>query len=177
MNIFPTHRDPFKAAEALDDKRIVRQASEVVIMLGGVMPLMGMASPYAVTRQPGHKLNKWLLAETDNFRWTMEYAYACNVLYRQIYGRANACTEPLLAIRRTFIQEASRASWPVSPGGMIAPPKPATFCNAASNKKLGLDFTSAPDTIKAYRAYLVARWGLDRRAPTWTGRQPPLWRK
>lgn len=139
-------------------------------MLGGVLPLLDLPSPYKVTRQPGHKLNKWLLASSDNFRWAAEYAYTCNVIYRQVYGKTCVCVEPLLEIRRTYIERART-------GNMLAPPKPVSFCNAASNKAMGLDFTSAPDTIKAYRAYLVARWGLDRRAPTWTGRQPPLWRK
>lgn len=173
MNIFPTHADPFKAAKALDDKRIVRQASEVVIMLGGVLPLLDLPSPYKVTRQPGHKLNKWLLASSDNFRWTAEYAYACNLIYREVYGKTCVCAAELLKIRETFTRGAGRAG---VPGGMLLPPKPTEFCNAARHKAMGLDFTHMPDPVAAYQAYLRARWERDTRPPTWTGRKAPSWR-
>lgn len=172
MNIFPTHADPFKAAQALDDKRIVRQASEVVIMLGGVLPLLDLPSPYKATRQPGHKLNKWLLASADNFRWAAEYAYACNLLYRKIYGKTCVCAAELLKIRETFTRHAGRQG---VVGNMLQPPRPAEFCNAARHRAMGLDFTGIPDVLEAYRQYLNARWTTDARAPTWQGRERPRW--
>lgn len=137
-------------------------------MLGGVLPLLDLPSPYKVTRQPGHKLNKWLLASSDNFRWAAEYAYACNVIYRQVYGKTCVCVEPLLEIRRTYIERART-------GNMLAPPKPTEFCNAARHKTMGLDFTGIPDTSEAYRQYLNARWARDAKAPTWQGRERPRW--
>jgi len=171
MNIFPTERSAFKAAAALDDKRLVRQASEAVIMLGGVLPLLDLPSPYKVTRQPRHKINQWLLESSDNFRWAVEYAYACNVLYRQAYGRTCVCAAPLLEIRKTYIRHIAGS------GAFMAPPRPATFCNAASNKARGLDFSAVVDTRDAYRQYLNARWRLDKRLPTWTGRETPKWKE
>jgi hypothetical protein len=50
--------------------------------------------------------------------------------------------------------------------------EPKRFCNAASNKTLGLDFTHVADVHDAYRQYLLARWAIADTRPTWREAAP-----
>lgn len=170
MNLFPTDRGAFASAMALDDKRVVRQASEVVVILGSVNALLGIGSPYKATHQPNHKIIKWLL-DPVNWGWTYNYALACNLLYRDIYKRECICHEKLRDMRLPHMHH-----FELDHLTHLAEARPSAFCNAASNKKLGLDFTSMLNTQEAYKAYLRARWERDTRPPTWTGREAPAWR-
>ena len=169
MNIFPTDRSGFASAKALDDKRVVRQASEVVVLLGAVAALDGIPSPYKPSHQPGHDLVRWL-REPEHWRWTYDYALACNLLYSQLYGRECACLAKLYELKKAYA-----AARPVE-GNHLLPARPATFANCASSKEQGLSFRHVADVHDAYRQYLNARWASDKRAPVWTGRDPPAWR-
>lgn len=173
MNIFPTHPDAFDSALALDDKRLVRQASEVVVLLGNVAALQGIPSPYKPHPTPNHPLVKWLLEDPHNWRWTASYAHACNLLYRDTYGRECVCLSKLRDLRAAhtahYRAQHGDARW-------MGEARPIVFCNAASNKALRLDFTHVEDVHDAYRQYLNARWAGDKRAAVWSKRSPPIWR-
>lgn len=170
MNIFPTDRSAYRSAMALDDKRIVRQASEVVVILGAVAALQGIPSPYKEHHQPAHKLIRWLL-DPEAWRWTAEYAHACNLLYRDIYGKECVCLPKLRDLRGEHMRHHGYGTKRV-----ILPPHPEVFANCASNRSLGLDFTHVLDVHAAYRLYLRARWAGDKRPPVWSKRTPPIWR-
>ena len=167
MNIFPTDRSAFASAKALDDKRLVRQASETVVLLGNVLALCDLPSAgYKPHRQPGHGLVQWL-GNPVNWSWAADYAYACNLLYRELYGRECVCEAKLREMRASAIKADRR---------YMLPATPTEFFNGASNKALGLSFRHMPDPIEAYRCYLRARWAGDKRAPVWSGRPEPEWR-
>lgn len=157
MNIFPTDPCPHTSAMALDDKRVVRQASEVVLMLAGAQALLGESSFYKPF-QPAHPLMHWLL-KPRNWWWASEYARSCNVLYTTIYGRVCVCWETLEQMRKLRHEL----------------PTPTKFCNMASNRSLGLCFKHVEDPHEAYRKYLQARWDRDRFMPVWSDRLPPVW--
>jgi hypothetical protein len=173
MNIFPTSNSAAASAAALDDKRLVRQASEVPIMLCSVNALDGIPSPYKANHQPGHKLVVWLRAEPVNWVWTYVYAAECMALYRARYRRDIACTAALgEALAQRLIYFEARG-WSL-PKVFLPADVPNPFCNAASNKSLGLDFTRVQDVHSAYRQYLLARWALAKTPPTWRD-GPPAW--
>lgn len=171
MNIFPSSDSAFESARALDDKRIVRQASEVVVLLGNVGALIGFPSPYKPHPQPANELVKWLLVP-ENWRWTAEYAHACNLIYRDTYGRECVCLPKLRRLRSAHIHH-----YRYHENKFLLAARPSSFPNLASNASLGLNFRHITNPHEAYRQYLNARWASDKLQPTWRGRTPPEWYK
>ena len=167
MNIFPTDRSAFASAMALDDKRVVRQASEAVIILSTAVHSICGVSPYK-PHQPQHKLIRWMCAAPENLLWSYNYALGCNLEYTGRYKR-ECVSYPLLLTMAPAVQDFFE-------GAAMCTDQCAGFANCASNKALSLDFTGTADTIVAYRDYLRARWERDTRPPTWTGREAPTWR-
>jgi len=170
VNIFPTSNSPWASAEALDDKRLVRQASEAVIILSTACAVLDLPAPYGV-HQPEHGLIQWLAADPRQWLWGWHYALACNLLYTKTYGRRCVSEQYLDAMIADHRVRFGRMEW-----CKRDKPPAFTFHNAASNQALGLDFRDVPDTLEAYRLYLSARWLLDKRPPVWTGRPMPGWR-
>lgn len=164
MNLFPTERSPFACAIALDDKRVVRQASEAIIILSTAAHVLGKTTHYA-PHQPEHDLIKWLTACEANYAWGYNYALACNLEYQNRYKHE--------CLSFKYLRPLHDAHPPV--GKRLLPPRPELFFNCASNKALGICFRHIVDPLAAYRLYLIERWQRDKRPPTWTGRERPLW--
>lgn len=179
MNIFATDPDPRKAADALDDKRIVKMIVESAQMLSTAIHEMspkvwqfllsesqdiatyqGYKTIYFPTHV-NHPCNVWVRETVDNFSWLYSHASRMLAIYTDRYERRHASA--------TCINIAGE-HWDILPTGGLTP-----FANAARRKDMDIDFTHIEDTHEAYRLYLKARWARDKRIPTWEGRGLPTW--
>ena len=162
MNLFPTDPCPFKSAQALDDKRLVRQASEAVLILSTAAHVLGVETYYK-PHQPEHELVQWLASSGYAFSWGYCYATNCGTLYKRRYGRECKSQYHLRALLPLLYR---KSPWNHDPH---------PFFNCARHQGLGLDFTHLPPH-EAYQAYLNARWqDHDKRAPVWSAGVRPAW--
>ena len=169
MNIFVTSKHPHKCARNLDDKRIGKLLSEANQMMSlaikrHVPDWRSLVAPNrlcAGLAHHNHPVAVWVRRTSGNTQWTWRYAEALAHEYERRYGKPHGSAQ-----RLDFLSHVMS----VVPEGPLQP-----FQNSARNQQLGLDFTHLP-VLRAYRAYLIARWHLDKRAVTFTRRPTPKWR-
>jgi hypothetical protein len=159
VNLFVTNKDPIRAAQHLDDKRVVKIALEATQILSCVLRWRGIDDFYGMTHT-GHPVTLWAAAEPCHAAWTLRYGLALCDVYKT-FGRKDqhACEPVLLAMRRHIRYTGKEPRW---------------FQNSARRTKQGIDFSHL-DVCTAYRKYLCARWPNDKREPLWTGRPRPRW--
>lgn len=165
MNIFLTSECPAECARALDDRRVNNQVRETAQMLCTALRQYGLRAewPMAVAH-PHHPATKWVCETADNWQWAFEHFLALGVEKSVRY--------PDNPPHRSF-EELRRPLWEhrgVMPAGALTP-----FVNCARRLDLGIDHTGEPDTVLAYRRYVVDRWRLDSVPPAWSHRGPPDW--
>lgn len=176
MNIFLTDKDPQKAAEYLDDKRVVKMVLETAqilctahhFLLGEYPDIFTQQWPYKPTHV-NHPVVLWVRRSEQNLLWTYYYMMAISGEYE-----------------RRFRKRRSHKSWEVVRDRIIScevwrgresidfNPRPMTFQNSAKNSLLGIDYSHMEDVEEAYRLYLKDRWRTDKRTPTWYGEEMPF---
>jgi hypothetical protein len=153
MNIFATDEDPVKAAEALDDKRMVRMILESCQMLSTAVR-QHCETPDPLVYKPthvNHPCTIWTRASAENYRWLLTYTRALIERYKRTYARDHKC-ETLLPVLSQYAA--------LLPDLGLTP-----FANCARSTERGIDYTHLP-VHDAYRQYLKARWKQDKRRPT-----------
>lgn len=159
MNVFVTSTDPFKAAAALDDKRVVKMILESAQLLCTELSRQGLDTPYRPTHR-GHPCAQWLVNHAAAQRWLLAHAYGLSAVYTAAYGKVHATLSVL--------------DWAAEHIGPFRR-TPKRWANCARRTDLDISFVHVDDITEAYRLYLKARWAADRRAPTWTNRPQPEW--
>lgn len=152
MNIFVSSIDPFKAARALDDKRLNKMLLESCQILSTAINECGGKAPYKSTHI-NHPSNIWSRKTLSNWEWLFKHAMTLNNTYYSRFKKEHKCKDilfDLLKMRQ------------VIPFGEQTP-----FANCAANKSKGIDFKYIVDIEEAYRRYLVARWNTDTNKPRW----------
>lgn len=171
MNIFAVSRSPRKCAKALDDIRVGKMILETAQMLCTVLNLE--AGNQITQYKNSHETNKLIIwaMKKKHFAWLWELGMELGDEYIYRFGKKHASH---------LVIEGLTFNWPdrCQKGSM-----PDTWHNAASHKKLGLDFSHLPPKL-AYKKYLKARWKLQSKTPRkngqivgpkWTNRKKPSW--
>lgn len=165
MNIFASDIDPTKAAQALDNKRVVKMLLESAQILSSAIFLASGVVHTKIYRPAflGHPCVIWASENLANWQWLYTHLIALGDEYAFRYGRTHKTLNiaPALQELSALVPQKIAAITP--------------FANCARAEKLGIDFKHMSDVPLAYRKYLKARWANDRRPPVWTLRGAPLW--
>lgn len=156
MNIFVTSSCPYKCAEYLDDKRVVKMVLETAQMLSTAIREQGYEGSeiYKATHK-NHPCNVWARETKQNFLWLLRHFRALCIEYTDRYGRVHKSSQ---------LYPAFLALSNLIPEGEMTP-----FANCARNKEVGVDYTNYECVYTAYKLYLNDRWDKDKRLPTWRG--------
>lgn len=164
MNIFAIDKNPTIAAQALDDKRVVKMILESTQTLCTTLNLKGIKTPYKSTHI-NHPVCLWVRSSEHNFYWLWYYTQELLNIYAKTYGRIHKCDDILLSLLK-----------PASDIIKIANIKNHTlFANCAANDSKNISYKHIKDPTEAYKHYLIDRWNTDLRPPTWKVRKPPYW--
>lgn len=162
MNIFVFDPCPKTSALWLDDIRknkiILECAQMLSTAIHELVPNHGL--PVYKKSYVNHPCSVWVRASQANFQWTVDYMTALHVQR----GREHASAKLL-----TLFNKFAKAR--VFPSTELTP-----FANCARRADQGIDYTNVPDTTEAYRQYIVERWSLDIKPPTWQYGVAPEWR-
>lgn len=160
MNIFFSDADPVKAAQNLDDKRVVKMILESAQMLCTALRLNNAThlAQYKATHG-NHPSNVWCRTTDSNYAWLLAHMIALCDEYSFRYGKVHASEAliPNLRAGQAFI-----------PKGPLTP-----FANCAARSDMGIDFKWMTDVTSAYKMYLVSRWARDSKFPNWSKRGQP----
>lgn len=109
MNIFVTDESPYKSAEVLPDKHIVKMPLETCQMLSivasdkwghgyGTLPKKD-GTPYATDKGAfrNHPCTKWANETIENSRWLLAHGIALCQEYYDRYEKDHTCFKTLLA--------------------------------------------------------------------------------
>lgn len=159
MNIFVTDESPQKAANNLDDKRVVKMILETTQLLCTAVNLNGGKSPYKSTHV-NHPSSVWARQSNTNYTWLRHHGIQLCIRYTEIYERSHKCFPMLLDLADGEKH---------IPTGDLTP-----FANCTTNKEKGINYKHIENTVDAYRLYLVNRWNTDKKKPTWRGFDPKV---
>jgi hypothetical protein len=172
MNLFVTSNCPTNSAIALDDKRVGKMLMEANQMLSLAIKLhvhqveweekVGEGRLSKGMAHRNHPVSKWVRLTEENFRWTIDHAFALGAEFEFRFGKRHASSFRTVYIWETFGTDFFKDD--------IRTP----YQNSAKNDSIGVDMThlSVPES---YRRYLDARWEGDSRPPKWTKRGQPKW--
>lgn len=159
MNIFVTSPNPYLSAVYLDDKRVVKMTLESAQIICTTLHLKGLSAPYKPTHIR-HPVVLWAAVSPDNLSWLIRHHTALAQVYESIYKREHLSFCKVGRIYQNLINSENSKT---------------DFVNCTRRSELNIDFTEEPDVHVAYRRYLNKRWKLDHVAPTWKGREKPIW--
>lgn len=174
MNIFVLDRDPYKAAEMMCDKHVVKMIVESCQMLSAGMditykesgkgkskdePSVGFKLPQYPKSVKKHPCTLWLVQSIDNYKWLMAHTDALLKEYQKRYNKTHKYGQGILPPLAVY---QSQLGW------MDLPDIPQTeFIQAISNEQLRRD-----DPVEGYREYYLvekahfAKWKLGN-VPEW----------
>lgn len=167
MNIFVSSKSPIKSAKQLDNKRVVKMILESAQLLSTAMhfhinnapeAFKNINIPYRSTHI-NHPCTIWVCKTRANYWWLFRHFISLCNEYQLRYGKTHKCYQYL----GDFYVGAR-----VIPQGDLT-----QFPNCTSNKGKGICFKHINDPVKAYKAYLSARWDTDTLKPKWTNRTIP----
>jgi hypothetical protein len=156
MNIFVSSFDCKEAAQALDDKRMIKMILETTQILSTNVNLAGLRSgPYRTTHA-NHPCTIWARTSHDNYLWLCGHLRHLCYEYTDRFDKTHKCEQ--------YIELLYNCSTD------IAYPKEGltTFPNCTTFKEI-------KETTRAYRLYLNSKWRQDKRKPKWTKSNPPDW--
>lgn len=167
MNIFVSSKNPLKSAKHLDNKRVIKMILESSQLLSTALHLHIQNAPEAyknivIPYKPthiGHPCTIWTAKTRGNYWWLFRHYMALCNEYKHRYGKEHKCYQYL-----GHFYVGSR----IIPNGDIT-----QFPNCTSNKDKNISFKHVGDPVKAYKAYLSARWDTDTLKPKWTNRTIP----
>jgi len=170
MNIFLTSYDPQACAQALDDKRVVNQTLETAQLLCSALRMNGCRDKrLCLLSHQHHPVTKWVASSYAHWFWTYSLFMALGQekLVRFPQNPPHKSWERLSGVLPKLAQK-SELRFKTAEDETL-------FCNCARNSSLNLDFTAVASPVSAYRLYLMARWGLDKKEPRWSNRDRPDW--
>ena len=157
MNIFYVDQDPYKAAEYLCDKHVVKLVLESAQIMSTVYNLSYENKPdftYRTTHK-NHSVVKWARECFENYQWLSRHAVGLLVEYTHRYSKVHASTE--------VITKCCWAPDSVPINGEMTPPAQA----------MPEEYRDE-DPVVAYRRYYIEdkMKNIDCR---WTKRERPHW--
>lgn len=174
MNLFATSACPRLSAQALDDARVVKMATETAQLLSTAVRIVAPdalpdGSLYMMSHA-GHPVARWVRRSREAFQWTLQHGLALLDEYAERFPdggvhAASRVVHPVLGVHLHAVLP-------------LLPSDPAErMVNHAANLGMGLDFRDVEDPFLAYRAYLTARWQIARPSGRvrFTRREPPAW--
>lgn len=159
MNIFATHKDPYKSAMWLDDVRANKMILESAQMLSTVIRKATKVDHpiYKATHQ-NHPCTIWAGVSRENFDWLCDHMEA--LLSRKPRHKSK------------FVLDYARDWVNNSHFGFTGLTE---FANCARNLDKGVDYSHIKSVTKAYRLYMNDRWKLDTIQVSWSTGQKPRW--
>jgi len=152
MNLFALDADPARAAQALCDQHVVKQALETAQILSTVAHAHGVEAPYRPTHA-NHPVVRWVGRTAGNYRWAWRHGIALCDEYTTRYGGKTHGS------RRVFDALADVAR--------LLPQAPCeAFCQCVPDQHRGAD------AIEAYRRAYAAKLAAWNREATW--REPAV---
>ena len=88
MNIFVLDRDPYKAAEMMCDKHVVKMILETAQMLCTVAAQQGHDTPYRPTHAK-HPCTIWASVSQANWEWLIEHGFGLCEEYTRRYHKTH----------------------------------------------------------------------------------------
>jgi len=176
MNIFVTNEDPKVAAQALDDKRVIKMFLESIQMLANaihdedllvrrnlkleLLPRKLDSMPYAKSHF-NHPCSIWARESQGNYRWLLDHAKELHEEWCRRKGIPTNCFMYLDNLERL-----EYASTVLNFAHCVRTP----FQNSSADKD--------GETLSSYRKTMMQKWVFtDRRKPRWTNAKPPKWLK
>lgn len=153
MNIFVSDTDPVLAAQALDDKRVVKMVLETAQIISAVAHRYGVDDSWYKLTHANHPCTLWAGDRDSNLIWLVEHGEALSAEYTKRFSKTHASSA---VIQRGY---GLAATLPV---GANTP-----FANCTPHKDMPV--------VQAYRTYLDDKWKADKRQPKWTVTGPPQW--
>lgn len=166
MNIFATSEMYRLACRDLDDLRLGKMVLETAQLVSTALRIRFNIDTYYRSTHINHPCNIWARESMGNLRWLIRYGQS---LHDEFISRKGKCHKSGLVLDQMWdtynkiVETHDDAFEPMTP-----------FANCARRKDMNLDFTHLP-VHAAYRAYLNARWALDKKRPKWTNTNPPTW--
>jgi len=153
MNIFVSDTDPVLAAQALDDKRVVKMVLETAQIISAIAHRYGAEGQWYKLTHAKHPCTLWAGDRDSNLIWLAEHGEALSAEYTKRFFKTHASS--------AVIQRGYRLA-PALPVGPCSP-----FANCTPYKDMPV--------VQAYRTYLNDKWRADKRQPQWTVTGPPQW--
>lgn len=166
MNIFATSFDHRASAQDLDDLRLCKMVTETAQMVATALrERFNVDTEYRSTHK-NHPCNVWARQSAGNLKWLIRYGIELHGEFIHRRGKVHKAglvlDRQMLAFNH-LVDSCDNTDEPMTP-----------FPNCARRLDLGLDFTHLPVHV-AYRAYLNARWAIDKKRPKWTNTEMPYW--
>lgn len=162
MNIFVFDPCPITSAMWLDDVRknkIILECGQMLsTAIHELVPNNGL--PIYKKSYINHPCSIWVRESSGNFAWTVAYMTALHMQRQRPHKTANM-----------LIMFNKLANAAIFPREELTP-----FANCARRADQGIDYTHIDDVHEAYRQYIVERWSLDIKPPTWQHGVAPEWR-
>lgn len=161
MNIFAVDNDPYKAAQNLCDKHVVKMVLETTQILCTVANEKGFNSPYKSTHK-NHPCVLWAKLSPFNWSWLLVHGIALCNEYSARYGKVHKCEEILYMLDDKFFTIWDTADMSTKDYTYHTP-----FEQCMPDEYRGAD------PIAAYRAYYngdkkgFATWKAPGKKPDW----------
>lgn len=153
MNIFVSDTDPTLAAQALDDKRVVKMVLETAQIISAVAHRYGIDDAWYKLTHVNHPCTLWAGDSDLNLIWLLEHGKALSAEYTKRFSKTHASSAVI------------QLGYKLVP---VVPVKPSSpFANCTPYKDMPI--------VQAYRTYLDDKWKADKRQPQWTVTGPPQW--
>lgn len=166
MNIFATSPYDTVAARDLDDVRLRKMILETAQLVATALRERFQLDTQYKSTHKNHPCNVWARESTGNLQWLIDYGLLLHYESITRFGKTHKSGEVLgdqASLFAAFCSVHENTKEDMTP-----------FANCARRTDLDLDFTHLP-VHDAYRAYLNARWALDKKRPKWTNTHPPAW--
>ena len=163
MNIFILDEHPYKAAENLCDKHVVKMILESTQLLSTVAQQKGFSGPYKPTHA-NHPCTKWVAAHPANWAWLVKHAAWMCIEYSERYLKVHKCAALI-----NQLEERSAEIW-----------KGSQFQDHSDYYAEHTEFMQCmPDqykrqsAVEAYQAYYIgekagfAKWSYPSKTPEW----------
>lgn len=152
MNIFVSDYNPVKAAEYLDDKRVVKMIVESAQILSACLHIWHIDEPniYKLTHK-NHPCVQWAAYSIKHYSWLFDHFVALCDEYTTRYGKKHKTSNliPVFYKYKEFYNEST-----------------ITFYNCS-----GVNYWNI---TSSYKFCLQQKWKHDKRKPSWTNRRKPI---
>ena len=149
MNIFVVSPEPWKCANYLDDKRVIKMVLETAQLLATAVNVSGGKATYKTTHL-NHPCSIWVRSSRANYKWTLALFQELLREYENRYGKIHKC--------RDYLLEFHEGQFLISEGELTP------FVNCTP-------FKDEPNVFVAYKMCLDDKWKNDKRKPTWHKRE------